>query len=39
MHDPRINMWGTPVTDVGEGFCPECEREGGRHYATCPARR
>lgn len=30
------NVWGTRKADVGEGYCPECEREGGRHYAICP---
>ena len=30
------NVWGTPRDHVGEGYCPDCEREGGRHYTNCP---
>ncbi len=30
------NRWGNLMTDVGEGFCPECERGGGSHYEKCP---
>jgi hypothetical protein len=33
------NMWGTKKKDVGEGFCPECEREVPLHYESCPLRR
>lgn len=33
-----VNYWGTPVADVGDGYCPQCEREGGRHYTICPLR-
>lgn len=36
-----VNVWGTPVADVGEGYCPQCEREGygSRHYTCCPLYR
>lgn len=33
---PTTNVWGTVKADVGEGYCPECEREGGNHYTNCP---
>ena len=33
-----FNYWGTLKVDVCEGFCPDCEREGGRHYSKCPQR-
>ena len=36
----ETNIWGTLKSDVGEGFCKDCERavlEG--HYDTCPQRR
>ena len=34
----ETNAWGTPISDVGEGFCPDCEREGWGtlHYDNCP---
>lgn len=31
-----LNIWGTPKADVGEGYCRDCEREGGKHYDSCP---
>ena len=35
------NVWGTPTEDVGEGYCPDCEREDSawgwrQHYTNCP---
>jgi hypothetical protein len=31
------NLWGSVREDVGEGFCPGCEREAeAGHYAGCP---
>ena len=36
MTHTETNIWGTRKTDVGEGYCRECEREGGRHYDSCP---
>ena len=33
-----MNLWGNRPDDVGEGYCHLCEREGGRHYSTCPIR-
>jgi len=33
------NIWGTLKSDVGEGFCPDCERpEVEGHYESCPRR-
>lgn len=32
---PLRNAWGTLRTDVCEGYCDECEREGDRHYDNC----
>lgn len=33
---PVRNFWGTPVDDVGEGYCPQCERAEPHHYNPCP---
>jgi hypothetical protein len=31
------NVWGTNKADVGEGFCPDCEKpDGTGHYTNCP---
>jgi len=33
------NIWGTLKSDVGEGFCKDCERpEVEGHYENCPRR-
>jgi len=33
------NIWGTLKSDVGEGFCKDCERpEVEGHYESCPRR-
>jgi len=37
------NVWGTTKSDVGEGYCPDCEREdspntGRQHYNNCPTQ-
>lgn len=34
----KTNVWGTLKADVGEGFCPECERDLPGHYSNCPTR-
>ena len=42
-HEPEppeepLNMWGTPKSDVGDGYCPECECAEPHHYVGCPVR-
>lgn len=32
----ELNVWGTRKSDVGEGFCRECEHENPGHYTNCP---
>lgn len=32
----EVNYWGTPKADVGEGYCPDCERHLPWHYENCP---
>lgn len=35
--DPSsLNVWGTRKDDVGQGFCPDCERALPFHYDICP---
>lgn len=30
------NVWGTEKSEVGDGFCRDCEREQPHHYNNCP---
>jgi hypothetical protein len=41
MHDcpEALNVWGTRIADVGEGFCRECEHPDPHHYDNCPHYR
>lgn len=32
----ETNVWGSDKDDVGEGFCPDCERPLPFHYDNCP---
>lgn len=38
LESSEFNHWGTRKSDVGEGYCPECERENSLHYEFCPLR-
>lgn len=33
------NMWGTAKDEVGEGYCPDCERNLPWHYEGCATTR